>query len=41
VHRGILSHATVRTPLLPLAEGADAEIAAAFDAAGIGQVAYA
>jgi 4-hydroxy-tetrahydrodipicolinate synthase len=38
VHRGILDHATVRTPLLPLAPGADAEIFAAFEAAGIEKV---
>jgi 4-hydroxy-tetrahydrodipicolinate synthase len=37
VHRGILDHATVRTPLLPLPDGADAEIAAAFAAAEIGR----
>ncbi|WP_129789191.1 dihydrodipicolinate synthase family protein [Promicromonospora panici] len=36
VNRGILDHATVRTPLLPLPDGAPAEIAAAFAAAGIG-----
>lgn len=39
VHRGILDHATVRTPLLPLPDGADAEIAAAFASAGLGKVA--
>lgn len=39
VHRGILDHATVRTPLLPLADGADAEIAAAFVQSGLGRVA--
>jgi 4-hydroxy-tetrahydrodipicolinate synthase len=38
VHRGILDHATVRTPLLPLADGADKEIAAAFVSAGIEKV---
>ncbi|WP_208007748.1 dihydrodipicolinate synthase family protein [Labedella endophytica] len=38
VHRGILEHATVRTPLLPLADGADKEIAAAFVSAGIEKV---
>ncbi|RUQ88008.1 dihydrodipicolinate synthase family protein [Labedella gwakjiensis] len=38
VHRGILDHATVRTPLLPLADGADKEIAAAFVSAGIERV---
>ena len=35
VSRGILAHATVRSPLLPLAEGADVEIADALKAAGI------
>jgi 4-hydroxy-tetrahydrodipicolinate synthase len=38
VHRGILDHATVRPPLLPLADGADAEIAAAFASAGLTKV---
>ena len=38
VHRGILDHATVRPPLLPLADGADAEIAAAFASAGLDKV---
>ena len=38
VHRGILDHATVRPPLLPLADGADAEIAAAFATAGLERV---
>ncbi|MFC9919647.1 dihydrodipicolinate synthase family protein [Agromyces binzhouensis] len=38
VHRGILDHATVRTPLLPLPDGADAEIAAAFASAGLEKV---
>jgi 4-hydroxy-tetrahydrodipicolinate synthase len=38
VQRGILDHATVRTPLLPLPDGADAEIAAAFALAGLGTV---
>ena len=38
VNRGILDHATVRPPLLPLPDGAEAEIAAAFDAAGLGNV---
>ncbi|MCW2285819.1 dihydrodipicolinate synthase/N-acetylneuraminate lyase, partial [Rhodoblastus acidophilus] len=37
VARGILDHATVRTPLLPLAEGADKEIADAMRAAGLGK----
>ena len=35
VARGILEHATIRSPLLPLAEGADKEIAAAMRAAGL------
>lgn len=39
VHRGILDHATVRTPLLPLPDGADVEIAAAFASAGLEKVA--
>ncbi|KZE90024.1 dihydrodipicolinate synthase family protein [Microbacterium sp. TNHR37B] len=38
VNRGILDHATVRTPLLPLEPGADAEIAAAFASAELGTV---
>jgi 4-hydroxy-tetrahydrodipicolinate synthase len=38
VERGILDHATVRSPLLPLAEGADREIFAAMRAAGLGKV---
>jgi 4-hydroxy-tetrahydrodipicolinate synthase len=38
VARGILDHATVRTPLLPLADGASAEIAAAFASAGLEKV---
>ncbi|MCE3294265.1 MAG: dihydrodipicolinate synthase/N-acetylneuraminate lyase [Arthrobacter sp.] len=38
VNRGILDHATVRTPLLPLPEGAETEIAEAFAAANIGKV---
>ncbi len=38
VARGILEHATVRSPLLPLAEGAEQEIAAAMAAAGLGKV---
>lgn len=37
-HRGVLDHATVREPLKPLGEAAEAEIRAAFDAAGIGRV---
>ncbi|OYO17928.1 dihydrodipicolinate synthase family protein [Enemella evansiae] len=36
VARGILEHATVRSPLLPLPAGADREIAAALDAARLG-----
>ena len=39
VARGILSHATVRSPLLPLAEGAGQEIADAMQAADLGRVA--
>lgn len=39
VARGILEHATVRSPLLPLAAGADAEIAAALQSAGLSSVA--
>ncbi len=39
VARGILSHATVRSPLLPLAEGAGQEIADAMQAADLGLVA--
>ena len=38
VARGILDHATVRPPLLPLAEGAQGEIAAALKSAGLGKV---
>ncbi|WP_267100292.1 dihydrodipicolinate synthase family protein [Xanthomonas sacchari] len=38
VARGLLDHATVRSPLLPLTEGADKEIAAAMAAAGLGKV---
>lgn len=38
VHRGILEHATVRSPLLPLAEGADKEIAEAMASAGLNRV---
>lgn len=38
VARGILEHATVRTPLLPLPAGADVEIAAAFASAGLDAV---
>jgi len=39
VARGILEHATVRSPLLPLAEGAEKEIADAVRAAGLAKVA--
>jgi 4-hydroxy-tetrahydrodipicolinate synthase len=35
VTRGILEHATVRSPLLPLEPGADVEIANALHAAGL------
>ena len=35
VARGLLDHATVRSPLLPLAAGADADIAAAVKQAGL------
>ena len=38
VTRGILEHATVRSPLLPLPAGADVEIADAMRAAGLGLV---
>ena len=38
VARGILDHATVRPPLLPLADGADKEIAEAMRKAGLGRV---
>jgi 4-hydroxy-tetrahydrodipicolinate synthase len=38
VARGILDHATVRHPLLPLAEGAEQEIADAIALAGLGKV---
>ena len=37
VTRGILEHATVRSPLLPLEPGADVEIANAMRAAGLGK----
>jgi 4-hydroxy-tetrahydrodipicolinate synthase len=37
VARGILEHATVRPPLLPLADGAQKEIADAMRAAGLGR----
>ena len=35
VTRGILDHATVRSPLLPLEPGADVEIADALRSAGL------
>jgi 4-hydroxy-tetrahydrodipicolinate synthase len=38
VARGILEHATVRPPLLPLADSAQGEIAAAMKSAGLGRV---
>ena len=38
VARGILDHATVRSPLLPLDPGADVEIANAMRSAGLGKV---
>lgn len=38
VARGILSHAQVRSPLLPLAQGADQEIFEAMRSAGLGKV---
>ncbi len=38
VARGILEHATVRSPLLPLAAGAEDEIPAAMASAGLGKV---
>ena len=38
VHRGVLDHATIREPLKNLGEKAEAEIYAAFEAAGIGRV---
>ncbi len=38
VTRGILDHATVRSPLLPLPAGADVEIANAMREAGLGRV---
>ena len=41
VARGILEHATVRSPLLPLEPGADVEIANAMRAAGLGAVSLA
>jgi 4-hydroxy-tetrahydrodipicolinate synthase len=41
VARGILEHATVRSPLLPLEAGADVEIANAMRDAGLGAVSLA
>lgn len=38
VERGILEHATVRSPLLPLEPGAEVEIANAMRSAGLGRV---
>jgi len=38
VHRGILDHAAVRSPLLPLAPGAETEIAEAMASAGLNRV---
>lgn len=38
VERGILEHATVRSPLLPLEPGAEQEIIAAMRSAGLGKV---
>lgn len=38
VERGILEHATVRSPLLPLEDGAEEEIIAAVRSAGLGRV---
>jgi 4-hydroxy-tetrahydrodipicolinate synthase len=40
VERGILDHATVRSPLLPLEPGAEVEIAKAIRAAGLGKAVY-
>jgi 4-hydroxy-tetrahydrodipicolinate synthase len=37
VERGILEHATVRSPLLPLEPGADVEITNAMRSAGLGK----
>lgn len=37
VARGVLEHATVRSPLLPLGAGAHEEIAAALESAGLGK----
>jgi 4-hydroxy-tetrahydrodipicolinate synthase len=39
VERGILEHATVRSPLLPLEPGAEVEIANAMRSAGLGKAA--
>jgi 4-hydroxy-tetrahydrodipicolinate synthase len=38
VARGILEHATVRSPLLPLDAASEAEIMAAMRTAGLGKV---
>lgn len=38
VNRGILDHATVRTPLLPLPAGAEEEIAAAFESSELRKI---
>lgn len=40
VARGILEHATVRSPLLPLEDGAEKEIFAAMKAANLGKVSF-
>ncbi len=40
VARGILDHATVRSPLLPLSDGAEQEIHDAMRQAGIGKVGF-
>jgi 4-hydroxy-tetrahydrodipicolinate synthase len=37
VARGVLDHATVRSPLLPLEPGAEVEIANAMRSAGLGR----
>jgi 4-hydroxy-tetrahydrodipicolinate synthase len=38
VERGILEHATVRSPLLPLEPGAEVQVADAMRSAGLGKV---